>query len=175
MYNLQIKKIEKHIFLAEYQFKDLSFVEYFKDLIDKNVGAYDYQTNVGGKMTEFEAFKEDKKLHELLEESAEFLKISHFRPTYLQEAWGNILNKGGDVKYHTHWSKVYSGVIYLTEGGPGTHFPQFNYTVKEKIGKIVFFSGEAYHGVKTTTNNKKRYTLSFNFDENVSWSSLQCI
>lgn len=170
MYNLQVKKIERHIFLAEYQFKDLSFVEYFKNLIDKNIGTYDYQTNVVGKMTSFKSFVEDKELHKLLNEASEFLKISHFQPTYLDEAWGNILGKGEKVKYHTHWTMVYCGILYLTEGGPGTHFPQFDYTVEEKVGKMVFFSGEAYHGVKETNKNQKRYTLAFNFAEKVTWS-----
>jgi hypothetical protein len=170
MYNLQVKKLEKHIFLTEYQFKDISFVEYFKNLIDQKVGIYDGKTNVKGKMTSFKCFVGDKELHKLLIESTEFLKISHFQPTYLDEAWGNILGKGDKVLYHTHWSMVYSGILYLTEGGPGTHFPQFDYTVKEKIGKMVFFSGEAYHGVKETNKNQKRYTLAFNFAEKVPWA-----
>jgi hypothetical protein len=170
MYNLQVKKLERHIFLAEYQFKDISFVEYFKNLINQKVGTYDGKTNVTGKMTDFKCFVEDKELHKLLNEATEFLKISHFQPTFLDEAWGNILGKGDKVLYHTHWTMVYSGILYLTEGGPGTHFPQFDYTVEEKIGKMVFFSGEAYHGVKETNKNQKRHTLAFNFAEKVSWT-----
>jgi hypothetical protein len=39
---------------------------------------------------------------------------------------------------------------------------KFDIEIKEKIGKLVFFSPEVYHGVFKSNLNKTRYTLSFN-------------
>lgn len=169
MYNLNITKIEKWLFLLEYQFKDLSFVNILKKEIDKKVGEFDFKTNVKGRMTKFEEFIYNPILIKLLEETTPFSHVLNIKDSRLVEAWGNILKKGGAVTEHTHGSASISGILYLTEGGPGTYFREFNKTVEEKIGKIVFFSGLAKHSVAPTILNEDRYTISFNFIETKDW------
>jgi hypothetical protein len=88
---------------------------------------------------------------------------------YLHSAWGNILQNNDEVKLHSHQPALLSGILYLTENGPGTNFPDFNMVLKEKIGKIVFFNSEINHFVQKTNLIEKRYTISFNLNYNNSF------
>ena len=169
MYKLEVAKIEQWLYLLEYQFKDLSFVDILKKEIDNNVGVLDYKTNVKGQMTKFDAFVNNELFTNLLRECLHVSNVLNIKNSRLTEAWGNILKKGGEVQAHRHNPAVISGILYLTEGGPGTHFSEFNKTVEEKIGKIVFFSGSTLHQVLPYTLNKNRYTLAFNLHEIKFW------
>jgi hypothetical protein len=164
-YIVTTQPITKNLFIIEYQIKDLSFVNHFKSLIDKNVGTLSYKTNVKGKMTDWEFFKGVPKFNELLLNIGEIFSTFPFRALTLAQAWGNIIEKGDEVIMHNHRYNHISGVLYLTENGPGTYFPQFNKTVVEKIGKFVFFSAEANHSVVKSDVKQKRYTVACNFNE----------
>jgi hypothetical protein len=154
MYNIISTSIEKKLHLIEYQLDDLSFVNDFKTLIDNNISNWSYKTNVNGKMTNIDFFCKNCNEH---------IKYFTQNTIALIEAWGNILEGDEEVIPHIHYGSKVCGILYLTEGGPGTYFEQFNKTVEEKIGKIVFFSPEAKHGVVKSNLNNKRYTLAFNF------------
>ena len=142
-YTVTTQPITKNLFIIEHQLTNLSFINNFKTLIDKNVGPLNYKTNVNGQI--FNSF--------------------NFRAMTLSQAWGNIIEKGDEVMMHNHRYNSVSGVLYLTENGPGTYFPQFNKTIVEKIGKFVFFSAEADHGVAKSNVKQKRYTIACNFIE----------
>ena len=60
-------------------------------------------------------------------------------------------------------NRILAACLGLTENGPVTFFNDFNITVEEKIGKILFFSPLAKHSVLPSNLNKSRYTISFNF------------
>ena len=169
MYKLEVVKIEKWLYLLEYQFKNLSFVNILKKEIDNNVGALDYKTNVKGQMTKFDEFVNNEIFTNLLKECLYFSNVLNIKDSRLTEAWGNILKKGGEVQSHSHNPAIISGILYLTEDGPGTYFSEFNKTVEEKIGKIVFFSGQAMHQVLPFKLNKNRYTIGFNLHEIKGW------
>lgn len=171
MYTLNVAKIERWLYLLEYQFKDLNFVDILKKEIDNRVGKLDYKTNVQGRMTSFQEFVDHPILMNLLSECIHVSNVLNIKDSKLREAWGNIIKKGEGVTKHTHEPAIISGVLYLTEGGPGTCFPEFNKTVEEKIGKIVFFSGMASHYVDPSKLNKDRYTLAFNFQELKPWEN----
>jgi hypothetical protein len=164
MYNVEFATVEKKIFLIEHQLNDLSFVEDFKNLIDINISELSYKTNVKGKMTKWDTFVNNKDFQKIILNSADI--IEHFAKdgAYCDNAWGNKLENDDEVILHHHIGQdiIISGILYLTEDGPGTYFKEFNKTIKEKIGKLVFFSSEAYHGVSKSNLNKTRYTLSFN-------------
>ena len=159
---------EKKILLIEHQLKDLSFVEDFKNLIDLNISELSYKTNVKGKMTKWDTFVENKDFRKIILNSVDVIKHFSKNNVYCNNAWGNKLeNNDDEVKPHHHIGPdiIISGILYLTEGGPGTYFNEFNKTVKEKIGKLVFFSPEAFHGVPKSNLTKTRYTLSFNLNK----------
>lgn len=164
-YTVTTQPIKKNLFIIEYQIKDLSFVNNFKLLIDKNVGALNYKTNVKGKMTDWEFFKNVPEFNQLLLSIGEIFCAFPFKQLTLVNAWGNIIEKGDEVVIHNHRYNHISGILYLTENGPGTYFPQFNKTVVEKIGKFVFFSSEADHSVAKSNIKQKRYTIACNFNE----------
>ena len=170
---LNVAKIETLVFLIEYQFKDLSFVETLKKEIKSNVGSMDYKTNVKGKMTPFKEFIYNKILINLLRECIEVTHVLNLPKCSLKEAWGNILKKGDSVTCHTHRNHIISGILYLTEKGPGTYFPQLNKTIDEKIGKIVLFSGNLLHSVPVYKGNEDRYTIAFNFNELHPWNDIK--
>jgi hypothetical protein len=164
-YTVTTQPITKNLFIIEHQLQDLSFVNEFKSLIDKNVGELSYKTNVKAKMTDWHFFKQVPKFNKLLLDMGELFSAFPFRAMTLAQAWGNVIEKGEEVVIHNHRYNHVSGVLYLTENGPGTYFPQFNKTIVEKIGKVVFFNGETNHSVAKSFNKQKRYTVAFNLDE----------
>jgi len=163
MYKISSISIEKKLHLIEYQLDDLSFVNDFKTLIENNISDWSYKTNVKGKMTNIDFFCKNDILRNIFTKCNEHLKYFSKNTIGLIEAWGNILEGNEEVVPHTHYGSRVSGILYLTEGGPGTYFEQFNKTIEEKIGKIVFFNGEVMHGVSKSNLINKRYTLAFNF------------
>jgi hypothetical protein len=170
-FTLDVAKIEKWIFLIEYQLKDLSFVDILKKQIKNKVGLMDYKTNVIGEMTNFNEFVNNEILVNVLRECIEVTNVLSIPNTFLKDAWGNILKKGDSVKEHSHHTSIISGILYLTENGPGTYFPEFNKTVNEKIGKIVLFHGSALHSVPIYKGDEDRYTIAFNFYQMKPWEN----
>lgn len=168
-FKLEVAKIENFGFIIEYQFENLNFVDILKKEIKNNVGSMDYKTNVKGKMTDFKQFVKNKIFNDLLKECIDVTYVLNIPKSNLVDAWGNILKKGDSVEEHSHYKCSLSGVLYLTENGPGTYFPQFNKTVDEKIGKVVLFNGNALHSVPVYKGNEDRYTIAFNFEEVAPW------
>jgi len=169
-YILNVGKIESLGFLIEYQFKNLNFVDSLKKEIKNNVGSMDYKTNVKGKMTNFTAFNKNKIFSDLLKECVEVTYILNLPKSILKDSWGNILKKGDSVDLHSHYRSTISGILYLTENGPGTYFPQLNKKINEKIGKVVLFNGNLLHSVPVYKGNEDRYTIAFNFEEIINWN-----
>lgn len=163
MYTITSTLVQKEMHIIEHQLNDLSFVEDFKTLIYNNISDWSYKTNVKGKMTNLDFFCKNKVLRDILTKCNEPIQYISKNTVGLTEAWGNILEGDEEVISHNHYGAKVCGILYLTEGGSGTYFEQFNKTVKEKIGKIVFFSPEAIHCVLKNNLKNKRYTLAFNF------------
>jgi hypothetical protein len=168
-FTLNVTKIEKWVFLIEYQLKNLNFVDILKKEIKNKVGSMNYKTNVKGEMTDFTEFVNNEILINILRECMEVTNVLSLPKSVLKDAWGNILKKGDNVQQHTHHGYTISGVLYLTEKGPGTYFPEFNKTIDEKIGKVVLFSGDALHSVPVYRGDEDRYTIAFNFKEIPTW------
>lgn len=169
-FKINIANVESLAFLIEYQFKNLSFVDILKKEIKNNVGKMDYKTNVKGRMTSFNHFSKNRIFSNLLKECIEITHVLNLPKSILTDAWGNILKKGDSVDAHAHYRCSISGVLYLTENGPGTYFPQFNKTIEEKIGKVLLFSGSLLHEVPVYNGNEDRYTIAFNFEEITPWN-----
>lgn len=169
MYKVEIFKIHRDVFIAEYQLKNIESINLLKKIIDDSVGEFDFKTNVRGKMTDFKKFVDNEVFLNLLKECEGFFSSLNFKKMYLKEAWGNILEEGQEVTEHTHGAAEVSGILYLTEGGPGTYFPEIQKTITEKIGKIVFFDSQVKHSVLKTNHKDKRYTLAFNFFKIKPW------
>jgi len=163
MYNLKLAKKEFNLFLIEknlINFNPINLIEKINLNISEKTS---YTTNVKGKMTDWKFFVKDKEINDIFNQCFDILNWLPIKRSFLESCWGNELNLNEFVKEHDHHMASVSGLIYLTENGPGTFFNDFNITVEEKIGKILFFSPLAKHSVLPSNLNKSRYTISFNF------------
>jgi len=149
------------MFLKEYKIKDMDYIDILKQEVIKGIDKYhSYRTNVKGKMTYWKLFTHQSK---------NFQKVKDLLYEYhMYEAWGNILNKGDHVAKHNHTANhenfpvTASGVLYLTDIGPGTNFVDFNKIIKPEIGKIIVFSPHYNHLVEKYDGNEDRITIAFN-------------
>jgi len=149
------------MFLKEYKITDKKYINSLKEEVIKNIdNTYSYKTNVQGKMTYWKYFTH---------QSENFQKIKDILFEYhLYEAWGNILNKGDHVVEHDHSAfpknmpVSASGVLYLTDIGPGTYFKEFNKSIKPEIGKIIIFDPKYRHSVEKYDKDENRITIAFN-------------
>ena len=169
VYNVSVASVVKKLFIVEHLLDDLSFVDEFKSLIEKNISDLSYKTNVLGKMTDWKFFVDNKKFHNILKNSMDMCTFVDAKLMYLHSAWGNILQNNDEVKPHSHQPALLSGILYLTENGPGTDFPDFKKTTEEKIGKFVLFHPHSLHGVKQSSLKEKRYSLAFNLYATNYW------
>jgi hypothetical protein len=67
---------------------------------------------------------------------------------------------------------AFSGIIYLTDGGPGTFFRDLNLTIEEEIGKYILFTPYLKHSVQKINKDIERITIAFNFNEISNWQDL---
>jgi len=143
---------------------------YFIKKIDENISVkLSYNTNVKNQMTDFQTFIDDIEIHQIFNKFVNLFSLHlNCGSMKLLNCWGTKSCEFVETSKHAHDLGV-SGIIYLTEDGPGTFFPEFNFNVDEKIGKIVFFDSRALHEVKKTKITNPRYLLSFNFKKINSW------
>ena len=75
---------------------------------------------------------------------------------------------------HDHeLTSAFSGILYLTEGGPGTFFHEHNITIEEEIGKFILFHPRLMHSVKKIENDIERITVAFNMDKIKLWENIE--
>tara|TARA_R110000823_G_scaffold315645_1_gene448855 strand:- start:703 stop:1179 length:477 start_codon:yes stop_codon:yes gene_type:complete len=149
------------MFLKEYKIEDINYINLLKQEVVENIDKHhSYTTNVKGKMTYWKFFTHQSK---------NFEKVRDVLYEYhIYEAWGNILNKDDYVDKHNHiadhenFPVTASGVLYLTDVGPGTSFVDFDKIIKSEIGKIIVFSPKYNHLVEKYDGDKDRITIAFN-------------
>ena len=147
-----------------------------KDIIDlTNQGnELDYKTNVKGKFTGWGSLLNNEWFIKFMNGTLEhanklYQKSIRFK---ISSAWGNVCSSKQDhVKQHRHLpTDCFSGIIYFDDYGPGTYFPEYDLTVKEKKGRFVFFHPNLLHGVKEFNYEKPRVTCAFNADFEKEWN-----
>jgi len=164
------KKIKKDSFLLEDSFKNISLLNILKDKIIKETSkdSNKYNTNVIAKRTGFEFFINDLDFIKFIKEIKNKINKIYPHDFIIKEAWGNVYRKNDFAKEHTHIdTTAFCGIIYLSDNGPGTYFPELKLTVKEKLGKFVLFSPILKHSVGKC--KKDRVTLAFNMFETKPW------
>ena len=164
--NILKKLITKPTTLIESFIEDVSIIEDLKRKIDKKIGPLSYKTNVRGEMSNWQDFLSEDSFRNVMRQNenlwtSEYEEIGSY---ILVEAWGNKLKKNDFIEEHSHEPSVLSGIIYLTNNGPGTYFPEINHTITEEIGKTVLFESRLKHSVSKFTIDEFRYTISFNLD-----------
>jgi hypothetical protein len=173
-YDLSIREKTINIFLLQGRILDFNLINKLKTkLISKiNNSTMHYETNVKAKMSEFNSFNEDSDFHEFLNLIIPYIKNINNKSFNIVSSWGNIYENQTDYTImHNHQGCDFmSGILYLTDNGPGTYFKDFDFTTREQIGKFLLFSPEADHEVKPFDYKDKRMVISFNLTEKKTWN-----
>jgi hypothetical protein len=140
---------------------------YFIKEIEKGIKQKEnksYSSHVRSEMTSFKYFLDNLKFNNFLNNIKESFNF-HIRNVKMElyEAWGNKIKSGEYVKTHNHTGVELSGVLYLTNEGEETFFPEYNLKIKPEIGKFIIFEPILSHGVATNKSKDIRYTIAFNF------------
>jgi len=153
---------------------------YFKNKIDLGIreNKNQYISNVKGLKTNYHFFDNDIKLQNIVQDISPSLFdiIGPFNAT-CRDSWGCRYDDYSHfVKEHHHEvakAPGFSGILYLSDEGPGTYFPELDYLVKDKKGKIVIFHPSLLHSVKEFKYKTSRYIISFNFNFIKKWDNIE--
>lgn len=166
---LRFTFVKHSVFIYEDIIKDFN-CEYFIKKINDNINKkISHVTSVKNLMTDWNTFVDDQELRKIIYNYSDLFNYVLKTPKLtILNAWGTKSLDYVETSEHNHGLGV-SAIIFLSEGGPGTYFPEFEYNSDEKIGKIIFFDSRLNHSVKKTKIDNTRYLISFNLTEVKSW------
>jgi hypothetical protein len=130
-----------------------------------------YKTNVKGNFTGFKSLIQNDDFLNFLQIIQDKIRIIYQENFCIDEAWGNLCCKVNDeVTEHDHNGVTgFCGILYLSEGGPGTYFKDYDFLIEEKIGKYVLFHPLLKHSVKKIEKEMERITVAFNMNQTKNW------
>ena len=171
-----VKDIAKETFLLTSEIDNKEIVDNLIDFIKKNKNTeLSNKTHVKGHFTGFHKLVNNVYFHNFLKLIIDRIYIIYKNDFNITEAWGNILKKGDLVTEHDHGNNAFCGILYLSEGGPGTFFKQYNKTIEEKIGRFVLFHPSLLHSVEKIEKDIERITVAFNMSGIKPWDKLENI
>jgi hypothetical protein len=167
------KDLLRKVCLYEIQLEvdDKYFINEIEDSL-KKVNLY-YKTNVKGTMTAWNAFCENKKFLNVLQEGVQYIsKYIQFGKSSLESAWGLKIEKGDYTERHNHATSSFSGILYLNDVDQELIFPDLNLSVKPKKGTFLIFSPWLDHMTDINKSDLVKYAIAFNFVEykDKTWS-----
>jgi hypothetical protein len=171
MTDLIKNKVSRDIFLLIGRITNEKLINNLINFVKNNANdKLSYKTAVRARFTGFESMINNEYFHEfLISIKPEIFKIypDNFRIT---DAWGNILNKNEEVAEHNHkGATAFCGILYLTNGGPGTYFKDLDMTISEEVGKYVLFHPLLDHSVKKLDVDMERISIAWNMNEFKMW------
>ncbi len=172
-FELKVKEILKktYILTGKINNKQLikNLITFVKNNKDENLS---YKTNVKGHFTGFKSLIQNEDFINFLKIIQENIQIIYKDNFIIHDAWGNICKIGEEVIEHDHRGITgFCGILYLTEGGPGTYFEEYDFLVKEEIGKYILFDPLLKHYVKKIENDIERITIAFNMQPLKEWGN----
>ena len=141
----------------------ISFIKNTKDT------KLSYKTHVKGHFTGFNSLIANEDFHLFLKMIQPQIYTIFNKNFVINDAWGNICKKGEEVTEHDHNGAAFSGILYLSNGGPGTYFRDYDITINEEIGKYVLFHSKLLHSVKKIEEDIERITVAFNMGKVKFW------
>jgi ectoine hydroxylase-related dioxygenase (phytanoyl-CoA dioxygenase family) len=172
-FELKVKEITLDVFLLTGKiFNDKIINNLINFVINNKDNELSYKTNVKGHFTGFKSLVDNSDFISFLKIIQQQIKIICNNNFIIQDAWGNLCKKGDEVVEHDHGNSLFCGILYLTEGGPGTYFRDFDYTINEERGKFVLFHPKLLHSVKKIEKDIERISISFNMGEIKKWQNL---
>jgi hypothetical protein len=170
-FELKVKEISLDVYILIGKINDsiiinnlISFIKNTKDV------ELSYKTHVKGHFTGFKSLIKNIYFHNFLKMIQPYIKNIYPQNFQIIDAWGNICKQNEEVTEHDHKSTTaFCGILYLSEGGPGTYFKDYDLTIEEEIGKFVLFHPSLTHSVKKINKEMERITVAFNMGEVKSW------
>jgi hypothetical protein len=170
-FELKVKEILKKTYILTGKINNEQLIKNLVDFVKKNKDKnLSYKTNVKGHFTGFQSLIRNDDFLTFLKNIQENIKIIYQDNFIIQEAWGNICKIGEEVTEHDHGGITgFCGILYLSEGGPGTYFKEYDLLIKEEIGKYLLFHPSLKHSVKKIENDIERITIAFNINQVREW------
>jgi hypothetical protein len=170
-FELNVKEIKLETFILTSKITDKELINNLIDFVKKNKDEkLSYKTNVKGHFTGFESLVKNNLFITFLKSIQENIKIIYPFDFVIQSAWGTLCKKGEKVVEHNHGGvNCFCGILYLTEGGPGTYFKEYDLLIKEEVGKYILFHPRLNHEVKELQNDIERITIAWNMNKVKEW------
>ena len=170
-FELNVKEILKETYILTGEIKNEQLIKNLITFVKNNKNEnLSYKTNVKGHFTGFESLIQNEDFINFLKIIQENIKLIYKNNFLIKDAWGNICKIDEEVIEHDHGGTTgFCGILYLTEGGPGTYFKEYDLLIEEKIGKYVLFHPLLKHSVKKIENNIERITIAFNMNSIKDW------
>jgi hypothetical protein len=170
-FELKVKEVIKETFIltGKIDNKDIinNLINFVKNNKDEELS---YKTNVKGHFTGFFSLVKNNDFINFLKEIQPQIKTVYQDNFIISEAWGNLCKIGEEVTEHSHAGvSGFCGILYLTDGGPGTYFKEYDLLIKEEIGKFILFHPILNHSVKKIENDIERITVAFNMEQFKNW------
>jgi hypothetical protein len=172
-FELKVKEILKETFILTGKINNEQLIKNLIEIVKKNKDEnLSYKIHGVGHFTGWKTLVQNNEFMSFLENIQKNIKIIHQDNFAIDEAWGNICKKGEEITEHDHSGTFgFCGILYLTEGGPGTYFKEYDLLIKEEVGKYILFSPSLKHSVKKIENNIERITIAFNMSKIREWEN----
>lgn len=173
-FELKVKEILKETYILTGKIDDQNIINNLICFIkNNNNNELNYKTNVKGIFTGFKSLIDNEYFHKFLKIIRPTINIIFQKDFIIADAWGNLCKLNEEVTEHDHKSITgFCGILYLTEGGPGTYFKQYDLTINEEVGKYILFHPDLLHSVSKITSDIERMTIAFNMNRISSWENL---
>lgn len=170
-FELKVKEILKETYILTGKINNEQLIKNLIDVVKNNKDEnLSYKTHVKGHFTGFTSLILNNEFLTFLKNIQKNIQVVYRENFIINNAWGNICKIGGEVTEHNHDGVTgFCGILYLTEGGPGTYFKEYDLLVKEEIGKYILFHPILNHSVQKIENDIERITISFNMNEVKKW------
>jgi hypothetical protein len=170
-FELKVKEISKSTFILTGEIKNIEIINNLTKFVKENKDEkLSYKTAVKANFTGFKSLINNKDFFNFLKIIQQNIKVIYPKNFIVSEAWGNLCKINEEVTEHAHAGvSGFCGILYLTEGGPGTYFKEYDLLIEEKIGKYILFSTCLLHKVEKIKNNIERITIAFNMEQTKDW------
>jgi hypothetical protein len=165
-FDLKVKEIpvETFLLIGKIENKEIinNLIHFIKNNKDEKLS---YKTSVKAHFTGFRSLIENKNFIEFTKIIQTHIHIICQNKFEIFEAWGNLCKINEEIVEHNHNGiglDGFCGILYLTEGGPGTYFKNYDLLIEEEIGKFILFHPALLHKVDKILNNLERITVAFN-------------
>jgi len=177
-FELKAKDLLINTFILIGEINNEKIINNLKNFIKENKDSeLSYKTNVKGHFTGFKSLIQNDDFLNFLKIIQENIRVIYKENFIIYDAWGNLCNKIGDeVLEHDHSSiTAFCGILYLSDGGPGTYFKDYDFLVEEKIGRYVLFHPLLKHSVEKMKKEIERITVAFNMNSTRDWENSNII